>query len=269
MAISIVCSNCNTPYTVPPHLAGKTVTCKRCNALLDVPAGGVPAGGFGYRAAPSGGSNYDRIVGKPTPIVVEMLGIRTKFDGEMGTKEILSLVWSFRHIVLLAVLLVLWGSYASTARSAEHSAPLFFLGAVVLILGGWAQMSVISRNLMGAIGPRSASILPHILSSFVLVATDVRAALPALRTIFLGVVALIAAFALASEAGGASYVLPWYLMPTFNSGPVKPREVPSNTPPPEPAPEVKTQRLPPPPPPPPTDEKPLPPPDEGPIPPPP
>jgi hypothetical protein len=101
-----------------------------------------------------------------------------------------------------------------------------------------------------------------------LVATDFRAALPALRTVFLALLTLIASLSLASQAGRLAYILPVHLVPSF-------REEPKPTPAPQPLPtdlfpnvpadgssEKPSKPPPPPPPPPPEDEKPLPPPED-------
>jgi hypothetical protein len=260
MAISIICSNCNASYSVPPHLAGKTVTCKRCNALLDVPDE------RGYRApVASGQSSYQRIVGKPNPIALEIIGVNTRLDGEFGTREIFQLLWGLRHVVLLIVLLIFWSHYASSRDTAQFAAPFFFFAGILVILAGWVQLMTISRNIAANLGAASAPLVSYIASSFVLIAGDFRAALPAIRTMFLGLVAFIAALALASQAGRIGYVLPLYLLPSFNSQQAPKEHTPLPTAAPGelfPTTAPRKAAPPPPPPPPPVDDKPLPPPED-------
>jgi hypothetical protein len=259
MAISIICYNCNATYNVPPHLAGKTVTCKRCNAILDVPDE------RGYHAPVAAGpSTYNRIVGKPNPIGLEIVGITTKLDGEFGTREIFQLLWGLRHIALLIALLILWSQFASTPESAQLAAPFFFFAAIASIIAGWVQLMTIARNLAGTSGS-AAPLISHVLSSFVLISSDFRAALPAIRTLFLGIVTFFVSLAIASQAGGISYVLPLHFLPGFHKQQTAPREytpLPTEQPDLFPKAAPKATKPPPPPPPPPEDEKPLPPPED-------
>jgi hypothetical protein len=268
MSISIICSNCNATYNVPPTLAGKTVTCRRCNALLDVPGG---PGGLRPRVA-AGDTSYSRVVGRPNPIGLEILGIDVRpLNGEIGTRDILKLLWNCRHIVLFIALIILWTQYGGDRTSAQYAAPFFFFAGIILIIAGWIQMMTTSRNLAANIsGNRKSSILPYIASSLVLMTTDFRASLPGLRTIFLGLLTLIVSLSLASKAGRVAYVLPIHLMPSFErQDPKRPTHAPlPSAVPGEGAPKTEPKPPPPPPPPPSEDDKPLPPPEDMPLPPP-
>src|SRR4051794_13810520 len=114
MPISIVCPNCRSPYNVPDHLAGRTVSCKRCNELIQVP-GGPGATSYAAAAARQVDSDtpYDRVLGKPTPVFIEALGVHTKFGEQVGGKDVMRLIWSLRHIAYLILLIVLWVKYIS------------------------------------------------------------------------------------------------------------------------------------------------------------
>jgi predicted Zn finger-like uncharacterized protein len=278
MPISIVCTNCRTPYNVPDHLAGRTVSCKRCNELLDVPGPG--GGGGGAFAAPrpiADETPYDRVLGKPTPVFVEVLGIHTKFNDEFGLGDALRLIWSMRHLAFLVILIGLWMKYISPPLEAEMAAPFFFGAGVVIVLASLVQLSSLARNSKVAVQSRSNQFLSGVISSGLLVTMDPRTAIPALRTFFLGVLTLSAALTIASSAGSWKYIVPIKSFsgmvtpppaekkPEFEfgskPGPVEPEQTRTVTPPPPPTP---------PSPPPSTQEKPIPPPEEtGTIPPPP
>ena len=276
MSISIICSRCNTPYTLPATLAGKTVACKKCNALLDVP---FPEGArvvMPSLAVGAGNSRYNRIVGKPPPLIFDIIGVHTRWEEEATTRDVLRLIWSFYHLALLIAVLVLWTLYADSTESALMAAPFFLAGAILFFLIGWLQIRSIGRSIAQAIrgneGRRGPSFLSHVLSSVLVVISEPRAALPALRTAVLGFVTLLAAFSLACQGGSWTYILPITSLPSFST-PAPPRETMTPTPTPNatqasPAATQRTQP-PPPPPPPPPDEKPLPPPeDTSPLPPP-
>ena len=68
MALSVTCSGCQSQYSVPDNMAGKRAKCKKCGAVLVMPAA-APSGGIDLFAdlesakPASSGSSGDSLFG--------------------------------------------------------------------------------------------------------------------------------------------------------------------------------------------------------------
>ena len=228
--IDIICSNCRTAFKVTDDLAGEVFTCSRCQARIAIPA-------VQYAGGPlSKNPRFDRVLGRPAPIGMEILGLHTQWAADYSNRDLVLFLWSLRHIVLIITAFLLFLHYSANEASAKAAAPFFFWIGVVVLLVSWVQVNRISASLARNMGTRqSSSLLARILAAALLIVTDFRASLPALRTLLLALVVIFSGLGLAADSGSWKNVLP---LPSFRHAPLPaPRPIeqaPEEAPPPPP-----------------------------------
>ncbi|MCL2648533.1 MAG: hypothetical protein FWD61_16265 [Phycisphaerales bacterium] len=206
MASNLICARCKTTIRVRDDVAGEGVICPHCHAKVVAPA----------RAATFAMGNVnerrERVLGKRPPLILDILGVHTQWGGggaEFATRDVVKLVWSLRHVALLLLLLVFFVVYGESRESAMSGAPLFFwLGAILLVVA-WVQVNRIAKGLTENLAVRrSKGMLARVLAATLLVVTDFRASLPALRTFFWALCLILAGLHLAATAGAYGNIVP-------------------------------------------------------------
>jgi hypothetical protein len=204
MAIHVLCPHCHSPFVLGDELANQVFTCTHCGGLIPIPP--LPPPPLPPIEMIEG---YHHVVGDQPPLILDILGIFTRWRWDSSGGDVMRFVWSLRYIVLFILAVVYTFKYTGSADKAIYGAPRFFGAMVVCVLWGYLEAVWIARKKDLEEGdPPKIWVASLIINPMALLASDVRDTLPAYRAWALAAVLCFSCLCVSQTAGSIKFLIP-------------------------------------------------------------
>ena len=204
MAIHILCPHCRSPFVLSDELAEQVFTCTNCEGLIQLPPLPPPS-----LPPIEMIESYHDVVGEQPPLILEVLGIFTRWRWNSSGGDVVRFIWSLKYIAIFILIVVYTFKGTGSREAAIYAAPRFFGATVACALWGYLEAVWIARQKDLEEGdPPKMWIASLIINPIALLASDVRDTLPAYRAWGLAAILCISCLCVGQTAGSLTFLIP-------------------------------------------------------------
>jgi hypothetical protein len=204
MAIHILCPHCRSPFVLGDELAEQVFTCTNCEGLIQLPP--LPPAPLPPIEMIE---SYHDVVCEQPPLILDVLGIFTRWRWNSSGGDVMRFVWSLKYIAIFILIVVYTFKGTGSTEAAIYAAPRFFGATVICVLWGYLEAVWITRKKDLEEGdPPKMWVASLIINPIALLASDVRDTLPAYRAWGLAAMLCLSCLCVSQTAGSFKFLIP-------------------------------------------------------------